>query len=183
MENDYFKYDRKSKVVPGKIYFWTATINDWKHLLQEESFKQVILDSLAYLVSQKKLAVYAFVLMPNHIHLILKALGRNGKESVIGSFLKYTAHEFKKSLSHEKLREYEISASNKSYEFWKRDSLAVELLNEEMAFQKLDYIHNNPCTKHWLLASDPINYYYSSASYYEEGAKNFDFLSDLRQEF
>ena len=43
---------------------------------------------------QQKIKVYAFVIMPNHIHLIWKLLEPNGRESPKASFLKYTAHEF-----------------------------------------------------------------------------------------
>lgn len=33
----------------GGIFFWTATINNWNHLLKDESYKQVIFDSLTHL--------------------------------------------------------------------------------------------------------------------------------------
>ena len=45
----------------------------------------------------------------------------NGKETSQGSFLKYTAHEFKKMLKTDKdnsLASYAVDAHNKSYEFW-----------------------------------------------------------------
>ena len=41
---------------------------------------------------------YAFVIMPNHIHLIWNMLDLNGKESPAGSFAKFTAHQFQKYL-------------------------------------------------------------------------------------
>jgi putative transposase len=37
--------------------------------------------------------------MPNHIHLIWRTFALNGKETAQGSFLKFTAHEFKKMLT------------------------------------------------------------------------------------
>jgi putative transposase len=52
------------------VYFYTATILDWRHLLKEEKFKQIVLNSLIYLVEKEKLIVYGFVIMPNHIHII-----------------------------------------------------------------------------------------------------------------
>jgi hypothetical protein len=52
-----------------KIYFFTATILNWRKLLAPDKYKQMIVDSLKHLVDKQKIAVYAFVVMPNHIHL------------------------------------------------------------------------------------------------------------------
>ncbi|WP_369426430.1 hypothetical protein [Pontibacter anaerobius] len=54
------------------IAFFTATILEWKHLLKPDKYKQIIVDSLGYLVEQKRVKVYAFVIMPNHLHLLWK---------------------------------------------------------------------------------------------------------------
>ena len=70
----------------GEIFFFTATINGWRHLLQKDQYKTIILHSLNWLSSTGKLDVFAFVIMPNHIHLIWRANALNGKETVQGSF-------------------------------------------------------------------------------------------------
>ena len=146
------EYLRKSFIEIGEIYFWTATINNWQRLLQSDVYKDVIISSLEYLSSTNKIDVFGFVIMPNHIHLIWRIKELNGKETAQGSFLKYTAHEFKKMLQKEvgkKLALYAIDAHNKKHEFWQRDSLAVHLYTKEVAFQKLDYLHNNSTAVHW----------------------------------
>jgi putative transposase len=51
-----------------------------------------------------------------------------------------------------------------------------------VAYQKLDYIHSNPCKPHWALVVDPIDYPYSTAKFYIEGKKEYSFLKDLRNE-
>ena len=78
----------------GKIYFYTATILGWKHLLNTHKFKQIILSSLIHLVEKEKVKVYGFVVMPNHIHLIWENLSMNGKEKPHASFMKFTGHQF-----------------------------------------------------------------------------------------
>ena len=163
----------------GKIYFWTATINQWKRLLKKDTYKQLITDSLQHLTDKGLIDVYAFVIMPNHIHLIWKMKALNGKESPHVSFLKFTAHEFKKKLKTENediLELFAVKAVNKKYEFWQRDSLAIHVYSREMAIQKLNYIHLNPLSKHWNLASEPSEYWFSSALYYEKNEKLFPFL-------
>src|SRR4030095_4132408 len=92
---------RKSHIEHGDIYFWTATINSWYRLLEKDEYKDVIIDSLQYLSDADKIDVYAFIIMPNHIHLIWRINEPNGKESPQGSLLNYTAHIFKQMLKAE----------------------------------------------------------------------------------
>ncbi len=117
--------------------------------------------------------------MPNHVHFIWQMLEMNGKEMPHISFLKFTAHAFKKHLKLHNPKHPELfraDAINKEYEFWQRDSLAFELLKEGAILQKLDYIHNNPNFEHWKLCNEPADYYYSSVRFYETGIDEFGFL-------
>ena len=186
MDEIIFKQPRISHIELGKIYFWTATINKWQRLFLEDQFKDIVIASLTHLSSLNKIDVFAFVIMPNHIHLIWRVNELNGKETAQASFLKYTAHEFKVILSKyypDQLRNYAVNAENKNFEFWQRDSLAVELYSPNVAFQKLEYLHNNPCTDQWQLAKEPSDYFYSSANFYENEINNFSFLKHLGDEF
>ena len=82
----------------NQIYFYTATILDWKHLLHPDKFKQIILDSITHLIKKEKVKVYGFVIMPNHIHLIWENTTMNGKEKPHASFMKFTGHRFLEEL-------------------------------------------------------------------------------------
>ena len=178
------KQQRKSTTSIKKIYFWTGTIHKWYHLLESTSMKETIIGSLKMLSDKKLITVYGFVIMPNHIHLIWQLNRQNGKETAKGSFMKFTAHEFKKYLHLEGgLESYKVNASNKSYEFWQRDSLGIEIWSREVARQKLDYIHANPVSGKWLLSGDDISYYYSSSRFYEFGIDEFGFLNNLFKVF
>jgi hypothetical protein len=46
-------------------------------------------------------------------------------------------------------------------------------------FGKIDYIHFNPVSGKWNLAKDYLDYYYSSAGFYETGVDEFGFLNNL----
>ena len=164
----------------GKIYFWTATIHKWRHLLVSSSNKQLIVEYLKKLADEGMITVYAFVIMPNHIHLIWQQNKLNGKESPKTSLLKYTGHELLKLLKAEgKSGLYEVNAANKKHEIWQRDSLGIEIYTGKVARQKLEYIHNNPVNGKWQLAKDYFSYYYSSARFYETGIDEFGFLKNL----
>ena len=117
---------RKSNVEIGKLYFWIATINNWYKLLQEDALKEIIISSLKHLSVERKIEVY--IGMPNHLHFIWQLLEMNGKEKPHASFLKFTAHSFKKYLqinSPQLLQLYVVDATNKDYEFWQRDWISI----------------------------------------------------------
>jgi len=185
MSSEKYNPKRKSYMEIGEVFFWTATINNWYHLLKEDSFKEVIIQSLNTLSERGIIDVFAFVIMPNHIHLIWRCNSLNGKETAPASFLKFTAHTFKKMLSinNQELSKYAVDAANKKYEFWQRDPLAIHLYSRAVMQQKLNYIHLNPLAPHWQLANDPTDYCWSSAKYYERNEKTFNFLRDIREEF
>ena len=166
--------------VSDKIYFWTATINKWFNLLAPDGNKQLILDSLKYLSDGKYITVYAFVIMPNHVHIIWKQNKLNGKETPKGSFLKYTAHKLMAYLEMDgKSGPYKVEATNKRFEIWQTKPLAIEIFSLEVAKQKLDYVHFNPVSGKWQLAKDDLSYHYSSARFYETGIDEFGFLNNI----
>jgi len=45
------------------LYFTTATILEWKHLLKNDALKDNIIDSLRFLVKENRAVVYDFVIM------------------------------------------------------------------------------------------------------------------------
>ena len=182
MEN-VFKRDRNSKMYLHEVYFWTATIYQWKHLLKPDKYKQIIIDSLANLTAREKIKVYGFVIMPNHIHLLWEMIEMNGKEMPYASFQKHTSHAIQADLKikhPDVLAHFKVEEKERSYRFWQRDSLAIHILSREMAEQKLDYIHLNPLQSHWNLCTDPKHYHFSSISFYESGQSDFSFITDYR---
>ena len=68
--------------------FYTATILEWKPLLKEDKYKDVLIESLRFLVSEKRITLYAFVIMSNHIHLTCLPAGRYG--SLLGNLRQIT---------------------------------------------------------------------------------------------
>ena len=143
-----------------------------------------MVDYLKQLSEKGLITVYGFVLMPNHIHIIWQQNKLYGKETPQGSFLKYTAHEFLKKLKMKgEAVFYEVNATNKKHEIWQRDSVSIEIYSRETAEQKLNYMHFNPVAGKWKLSKDDLNYYYSSARFYEKGVDEFGFLNNLFKVF
>jgi putative transposase len=89
-------HQRKSHTSINRKYFWTATIHKWLPLLENDFNKQLIVDSFKYLSDKELINVYAFVIMPNHIHLIWQQNGLNSKETTKREFIKaFSASIFK----------------------------------------------------------------------------------------
>lgn len=177
---------RNSDMLINEVYFWTSTIISWKQLLKQDKYKEIILSSLKNLTERKLIAVYGFVIMPNHIHIVWEMLTMNKKEMPDSSFTKFTAHEFKKDLitnHHLVLELFKSDKADREYQFWQRDALAVLITSRDMFEQKLEYIHLNPLSERWNLAKRPENYPWSSASFYETGRDEFGFLTHYKERF
>lgn len=63
--------------------FYTATIYEWKHLLVDDKCKEIIIDSLRFLVNSKRIELNAFVIMSNHIHFTCLPAGRYGNRYLV----------------------------------------------------------------------------------------------------
>ena len=164
--------------------FYTATINNWENLLADDLHKEIIIDSLRFLVAEKRIELNAFVIMSNHIHLIWQAMFGFSPSGIQASFMKYTAHQFKRSLTGNNknaLAKHKVNKYDREYptgccaQFWKRDPLSFELISPAVFEQKLDYTHYNPVVAG--LCINPEDYYYSSARFYHDGTDHFGILT------
>ena len=93
-------------------FFITFTCSQWMPLINKVNGYEIIYNWFDHL-KNKGHYINGYVIMPNHIHLIWRVNEPNGKESPQGSFLKYTAHIFKKMLREEgrqKLEAYGVDA-------------------------------------------------------------------------
>jgi REP element-mobilizing transposase RayT len=86
--------------IPGHLYLVTASVCGWKRLFVRRPYTDIALNSLDWLRKQGRMALFAFVLMPSHLHAIVQP-----KDRVIGHLVKdfgsYTAHEILKQLRYD----------------------------------------------------------------------------------
>ncbi len=73
--------------------FLTITCLEWTHILKEDRFKDIVIDSLRFLSKEERIQVFGFVIMSNHFHLIWQMLGDHKLDDVQRDFLKFTSHE------------------------------------------------------------------------------------------
>ncbi|MFL5730141.1 MAG: transposase, partial [Cytophagaceae bacterium] len=56
------------------------------------------------------------------------------------------------------------NSNNTNFQFWQQDNHPIELFNNELIDQKLDYVHNNPVKAGLVFSAE--EYVYSSAKNY-----------------
>jgi REP element-mobilizing transposase RayT len=169
-----------------QIGFYTATIYQWKYLLNADEYKSIIVESLRFLVDNNRATIYAFVIMPNHIHLLWRINSSWNLTRVQADFMKFTAQKIKFDLIENhpaELQRYYVGLKDRDYQFWQRNSLNSYCESRKVVEQKLAYIHNNPCQGKWMLTNNPMDYKFSSVRFYETDGKEYEFLTHYMEFF
>jgi hypothetical protein len=122
--------------------------------------------------------------MPNHVHVLISFIHpAQSINTIIDNGKRFMAYEIIKRL--EDMNESAIlqqlaanvetsrKANNKMHEVWELSFDWKDCRSNEFVWQKLDYMHNNPCTGKWRLAANPVEYVHSSAKFYLTGVQGF----------
>ena len=56
-----------------KAHFITATVIDWVDVFSRKKYRDIVIDSLNFCIHNKGMILYGFVIMSNHIHLIVQS--------------------------------------------------------------------------------------------------------------
>ncbi|HTX19135.1 MAG TPA: transposase [Bacteroidota bacterium] len=154
----------------GQPHFLTATIVEWIPLFTNPDITSLVLDSLRFLQRERRVALYAYVIMEHHFHQVASS---PELKSTVKEFKSFTARKIIDYVQDrgfvgllEKLHDAREAHKRKSeYQVWQEGSHPQEIYGEKMLIQKIDYTHDNlirrDCvyeTRHWR---------YSSARNYE----------------
>ncbi len=174
---------------PTHLYFITATLLGWKPLFIDPAYASIVLDSLDWHRRHGRWALYAYVLMPNHCHALVKPLEDQTISTVLQSFGSFTAHAILARLRSENRRDLlaffsqrQQRDAGKSHQIW-QPIQAKNIYSITFLREKLEYIHNNPVAKRWQLAQERADYAYSSACFYDRGLAPIVEVDDIREWF
>ena len=134
---------------------------------------------------EKRILLFAFVIMPSHLHAILKPES-NSIGEIVQQFGSFTAHEILKKLREHSRKDLLTLFQQKKrdqrheHSIW-QDIQAKNIYSLDFLHQKLEYIHQNPVAKDWHLVIDRADYSYSSAGYYDYGRTPVIEITDINQ--
>jgi putative transposase len=167
------------------LCFVTATITGWTPILANDYYLKIVLDSFSWLKDQHRILLFVFVIMPTHLHCILKPINCSISE-ILQQFGSFTAHKIIARLQIDqqtdilnKLHAFRRS-EDRQFSIW-QDSQAKYIFTQKYLEQKLEYIHNNPVSNDLNLTQDRSDYAYSSACFYDNGIEPVIPINDLHE--
>ncbi|SUJ24710.1 Transposase and inactivated derivatives [Sphingobacterium spiritivorum] len=156
-------------------YFVSFATVYWVDLFTRNEYRKILLDSLAYCQKEKGLEIYAWCIMTSHVHLIIGTTG-NKMEDILRDFKSYTSQMLRKEITEnfqENRKEWLLwlmeragkkNRNNKDFQLWQQNNHPIELWDNYMKDQKLEYLHQNPVASGFVSSAE--NYIYSSARDY-----------------
>lgn len=159
---------------PELPYFVTFSIIEWMPLFSSAKYADIIVNSIKYCIDNKGLELFAYCIMPTHLHLIIRAV-ELGPGPVLRDLKKFTSSEIIRILENDNENFYMIEVfkkaakhikRNKYLKVWQDGYHPKMIYSNKFFFQKLNYIHMNPVKAG--IVELPEDYYYSSARNYAE---------------
>lgn len=160
------------------IHFITFAVVEWIDVFTRQQYRDILVDSLDYCIREKGLKLHAWVIMSNHVHFIVSTKEGKKLSDILRDFKKFTSvkiiEEIKNNLQ-ESRKEWMLAifkvkgkenSRNTTFQFWRQDNQPIELTDNNMIDQRLDYIHNNPVQAGIVEKAE--DYLYSSAKDYCE---------------
>ncbi|WP_321345710.1 transposase [uncultured Draconibacterium sp.] len=162
---------------PDGVYFVSFAVVEWIDVFTRNEYKNILLESLKYCQREKGMEIFAWCIMPNHVHLVFQSTKEGVKpEQILGDFKRFTSkaiikaikenpRESRKEILLEHFQKAGALASNVSKnQFWRHDNRPIELWSNKVIDEKINYIHQNPVEKGYVARAE--DYLYSSAVNY-----------------
>ena len=87
-----------AKALTRELYFTTTTVVDWMDVFTRPRSMHIIVESLEYCQANKGVDIYAWVLMTNHLHMIVGTSGAASIGDVLRDFKKFTSKGIVKAI-------------------------------------------------------------------------------------
>ena len=160
-----------------QIYFCSFTCLDWMPLFETTDLYQEIYKWFSILIG-KGHQICGFVIMPNHLHLLIYITkGQGTINSILSNGKRFLAYEVVRRLEVIGRSDILEILSNrvtpeeknrkKKHRVFEVSSDIKPCYTDKFLTQKLEYIHSNPIRGKWHLAATAEEYPHSSARYYE----------------
>ena len=117
--------------------FLTFSCYDRQNLLGHSEIRDAFVERLRYVHGQVEIDLYSWVVMPNHVHLIVRPLS---EDVTVSAYL----HLLKRTFAYRQLKTLR-DQGNDLAQFWQAGGgYERNLWSQEEFEEKRDYIHENP---------------------------------------
>jgi putative transposase len=158
-------------------YFVTLNVVDWVDVFVRPLYKLVMVDALNYATIESGLAVNAWCLMSNHLHMVVQAKESNNVPLIMRELKKYTTKKMFDAIAAEPdlRKEWMLEKFEKfgqrfnkieKCNLWQNcnNPVYIDPSNTQMINDHIIYIHENPVRD--KIVSHPEDYVFSSARDY-----------------
>ena len=156
--------------IPGHAHFLTFSCYQQLPLLNRERTRRWLIEAVTEAKDKYKYALWAYVIMPEHAHLLVYPLDQVYNISLFLKAIKQSVSRRAKCYLQEKnpnwLNKLTVErGTRKVFKFWQTGPGYDRNINSEKElYEKIHYIHNNPVKGGLVLI--PEEWRWSSASWY-----------------
>ena len=149
-------------------YYFTSVTHHRLPVFRTDKFKDLMCKALNEARISSEMFIFAYVIMLDHFHIIT-----DGKRKISDTLRYLNGISARRLIDHlkengpeESLRKLQLEEKDGNYKhsLWEQNSDKFLLTSESMFMQKVNYIHNNPVEKGFVVR--PEDYKYSSARYW-----------------
>lgn len=152
-------------------HFVTCTVIHWIPIFTRIESTNIIFESLKYLQKSDNLKIYSYVILENHLHMIISS---DDISKTMKKFKSFTAKELIKLLQKsnaktilDQLAFYKKAHKTQTtYQVWQEGFQPKLIKDEKMMIERINYIHNNPIKRGYIEKAK--HWRYSSARDYED---------------
>jgi REP element-mobilizing transposase RayT len=136
-------------------YFLTFQVVGWADVFSRKVYRDFTIENLTYCRRKKGLYLFGYVIMTNHLHLVVQQKDGN-LSGWVRDFKKFTSKKLLKMIlenPQESRKEWlkmiftyhaKFNKRSGKMQFWTHENHAIELYRPEMKESKMNYIHENP---------------------------------------
>jgi len=137
--------------LPGALHYVTGNVIHRVPIFKQDLTCLTFFEACSALLVDWPAKLVAFVLMPDHFHLIANPRDGNIK-GFIGALKSLTARKVIRVTDDERLPQQKLDKTRSTRQLWQESFKAVPLWSSWMIWRKINYIHANP-VKARLVAS------------------------------
>ena len=159
----------------NKMYFISFATVNWIDVFTRNEYKDEIIKSWQFCQEKKGLEIYAWCIMPSHVHMIIGSNNKN-MEDIVRDMKSHTSTTLKKLITEnpqESRKEWMLwmmeragkkNSNNTDWQFWQQHNQPLQITTQKMYTEVVHYIHQNPVVSGFVFEAE--QWVYSSAKNY-----------------